>query len=67
MGGGGDFDELDSASEDSHRRKDDDAGLDYFSIADKIKPHSQQVKAEENEEPAGDFSSFKHGDYFPVA
>lgn len=67
VGSSGDFDQLNAASEDSHRCEHDDAGFDYFSIADEIKPHSQEVKAEENEEPAGDFSSFKHGDYFPVA
>jgi hypothetical protein len=66
MGGGGDFDELDAASEDRHGGEDDDTGFDHFSIADEIKAHSKKVKAEENEEPAGDFSSLEHGMAFQI-
>ena len=41
VGCGGDFDELNSASKNSHSGKYDDAGFDHFSVADKIKAHSQ--------------------------
>jgi hypothetical protein len=37
----GDFDQLNSASEDGYGSKYNDAGFDHFSIADKIKAHSQ--------------------------
>ncbi len=67
MGGCCDLDELNAAAKNGHRRKDDDAGFDYFSVTDKIQPHSQQVKAEHDEEPASNFSGLEHVIYLQVA
>ena len=66
MGGGRDFDQLNAATEDSHRGKDDDAGFDDFSVTNKVKPHSQQVKSEQNKEPTSDLSGLEHDNGFPV-
>ena len=60
MGGGGDFDELDAASESRHGGKHDDAGFKNFSVADKFQAHSYEVKPQQDEEPPSDLSGFEH-------
>ena len=66
VGGRGDFDELNAASKDSHRGEDDNAGFDDFSVADKFQSHADQVESEEDQQPAGDFTSFEHGAAFRI-
>ena len=67
MGGGGDFDKLDTTSKDRHRGKNDNAGFDHLSVTNKFQPHSQQVEAEQNEEPASDFTGLEHTVYLEAA
>tara|TARA_R110002072_G_C7978996_1_gene536129 strand:- start:154910 stop:155461 length:552 start_codon:yes stop_codon:yes gene_type:complete len=63
VGGGGDFDQLNAPSKDGHCGEDDNAGFDDFSVANKVQPHSQQVKAEQDKKPACDFSGLEHQVY----
>ena len=58
VGGGGDFDELNTTSEDGHCCEDINAGLDDFPVADEVQSVAKHEERAQDKQPASNFSSF---------